>query len=378
MMPSLHRMFGEDCWRLQSAQVELFVTRTGGHLAPVRFSLGDRTVEPLSIAPWHDEPMRKELPPMLRVLRGDFFCMPFGGSEAAFQGERHPPHGETANEIWHHEETSEHDGRTTLHLRLNTKIRTGRVDKYISLVEGHRAVYQRHVISGMSGPMTFGHHSMLKFPPGSRTGRISTHGFVHGQVAPEPVENPAHGGYSLLKPGAVFASLDAVPTITGQTTDVSRYPDRRGYEDLVMLVSDARSDFGWTAVAFSEEGYVWFALKNPRVLRNTVLWMSNAGRHYPPWNGRHADVMGVEEVTSYFHFGLDRSARPNALSKIGYATAMDLYPSAPLRIDYVFAVAPVPRTFDVVAAIERGDGGVVLTSASGITVDVPLHLDALA
>ena len=75
-----------------------------------------------------------------------------------------------------------------------------------------------------------------------------------------------------------------------------------------MVVSDAALPLAWTAVAFPRERFVWFALKDPKVLGGTVLWMSNRGRHYPPWSSRHLNVMGLEEVTANFHLGLAASA----------------------------------------------------------------------
>ena len=93
-----------------------------------------------------------------------------------------------------------------------------------------------------------------------------------------------------------------------------------------MVVHEATPDFAWTAVTFPAQRYVWFALKDPRVLRSTVLWHSNGGRHYPPWNGRHVNVLGMEDVTTYFHFGLAESARPNSISRRGFPTCL-LYTS---------------------------------------------------
>ena len=180
------------------------------------------------------------------------------------------------------------------------------MDKFVSLQPDQTAVYQRHVISGMSGPTSFGHHAMLKFPDRPGCGRISTSRFLRGQVAPIPFEKPEARGYSSLRPGATFESFREVPMQTGELADLSRYPARRGFEDLVLLESDPGLPFAWTAVTFSEEGYVWFALKNPRVLRQTILWISNGGRHYSPWNGRHVGVLGLEEVTSSL-FGGDLS-----------------------------------------------------------------------
>jgi hypothetical protein len=194
-------------------------------------------------------------------------------------------------------------------------------------------------------------------------------------VYPQPTERPESRGYSLLRPGAEFANLQSVPTVTGEVADLSRYPARRGYEDIAMIVSDAEVPFAWTAVTFPRERYVWFALKDPRVLRSTVFWFSNGGRHYPPWNGRHVNVLGLEEVTAYFHSGLAESARINPLSAMGHATSVCLHPDRPLVVCYIMAVAGIPPGFDRVSAIEMdaaGKEGVTLRAASGKTVGVAL------
>ena len=193
---------------------------------------------------------------------------------------------------------------------------------------------------------------------------------------PEPVELTENKGYSLLQPGAQFASLQSVPTIVGQTADLSRYPSRQGYEDLVMLVSDPALRYAWTAVTFPEERYVWFALKDPRVLRHTILWLSNGGRHYAPWSGRHLGVLGLEEVTSYFHYGLAESANTNPLSRRGYDTCVQLQSGETLDIRYIMGIAEIPGDFDQVQSIDAlPDGsGVALIANSGSSVVAPMGI----
>lgn len=366
---------GQASWRISNPSAEAFVTETGGHLGPVTFCADGKRLQPFAVAPWAEERTAATLPPMLKVLRGDFFCLPFGGNEGPFRGEQHPPHGETANARW----CCVAAGPDRLHLRLTTKIRPGRVDKYVWLQPGQTAIYQRHVVSGMSGPMNFGHHAMLRFPERPGSGLVSTSRFAWGEVAPAPLEQPARRGYSGLKPGGVFRTLAKVPTADGGCADLSVYPARRGFEDLVMLLGDARRSLAWTAVVFPKERYAWFALKDPRVLAHTVLWLSNGGRHYPPWNGRHVNVLGLEEVTSFFHYGLAESARKNHLAAQGRATCRVLHPGQTLVVDYVMAVVPVPPDFDHVAAIEpaRNRRSVRLTSRSGRQVESRLRLDAL-
>jgi hypothetical protein len=246
-------------------------------------------------------------------------------------------------------------------------------------VDGQNTVYSQHVVTGMSGPMNLGHHATLKFPEAPGSGWVSTSRFVYGQVFPQAFELPENRGYSWLKPGAEFKSLEKVPALNGQTADLTRYPARRGFEDLVMLVSDAEAPFAWTAVTFPKERYVWFAVKNPRVLRETVLWLSNGGRHYPPWNGRHVNVMGLEEVTSYFHLGLAESARKNPISRKGFPTCLALNPKKPLVVPYIMGVARIPPGFDRAVAIRavRQNRAILLESACGKQAETAVDLDFL-
>jgi hypothetical protein len=370
---------GQPSWRLASAEVEAFVTELGGHLGPVTFDRQRRKLRPYSVAPWAEEPTEPSLLPLLKALRGDFFCLPFGGNATPFGRERHPVHGETANARWRCRSLETKAGRTCLHLSLVPKVRPGRVDKRIWLMDGQNTIYSQHVVSGMSGPMNLGHHAMLKFPDAPGSGLVATSRFVYGQVFPGALEQPEEGGYSCLKAGAEFRSLQKVPTLDGGTTDLSRYPARRGFEDLVMLVSAAKGPLAWTAVTFPRDRYVWFALKDPRVLRGTIFWLSNGGRHYAPWNGRHLGVLGLEEVTSYFHVGLAESARKNPLSRKGYPTCVTLNPRKPLVVNYIMGVAAIPAGFDRVAAIQptRAGEAIVLKSASGRRAEAAVDISFL-
>ena len=367
---TMRTVLTQPSWRLANTNMEVFVTENGGHLGPATFDRKGKAIQPLSVAPWVMEPTDRKLPKILKVLRGDFFCLPFGGNETPFRGEHHPVHGETANAQWKLESLT----KGHLHVSLRTKKRPRQVDKHIYLRDGHNAIYSRHVISGMKGAMNPGHHAMLAFPDTPGSGVISTSPFIYGQVFPGAFETPATGGYQSLIPGAEFSSLEQVPLLSGGMTDLTRYPARRGYEDLVILVGDPGFGPGWTAVTFPDQRYVWFAMKDSRMLRHTVLWLSNGGRHYPPWNGRHVNVMGLEEVTSYFHLGLAESARLNPLSAKGYPTCLTLNPNRETVINYIMAVAAIPRGFDKVAALETSPDqqSVTLRSPSGISVNVPI------
>ncbi len=343
--------------------VSFDMTKTGGQLGPVKFRIGRRTIQPFNTAPWTNKPEAKKLIPLLRELRGDFFCAPFGDGPA-WRGEAHPPHGEPANSTW--KVTSSEPGRLTATLR--TRVRPGKITKVIEARDGETNLYQTHLLEGFRGRMCLGHHAMLDFNRNG-AGHISTSKLRLAQVLPVPFENPAQGGYSSLKEGAWFRRLDSVPTADGRKTDLSRYPAREGFEDLVMLHHKDAEDFAWAAVVFPEKKFVWFSLKNPAHLASTVLWHSNGGRHYAPWNGRHRGVLGVEDVTAYFHLGLAASLEANPWSGKGIPTALNLGKKKGTRIPYIMGVALLPDGFDSVAAIRRTDAGIRLEAAGGAHID---------
>jgi len=371
------RNHGQPFWRISSDKVEAVITRKGGHLAPVRFRLPHATIEPFSIAPWAEDKLSAQTPEILRLLRGDFFCAPFGENETPWRGEKHPAHGETAQAPWRLESIKKSKTGIELHLSLRTKIRAGRVDKKLRLRRGETVLYCQHIISEMTGKMNFGHHATLKFPDQAGSGLISMSPIHFGQVLPSALEEPTSGGYSCLKPGALFSRLDHVPTVDGGLANLSWYPDRPGFEDLVMVAHKAASSFAWTAVTFPEQRHVWFALKDPRVLSSTVLWCSNGGRHYAPWNGRHLSVLGIEDVTSYFHYGLAESARANRVNRRGIPTCLTLKKSTPLVVNYIMAVAAIPRGWGRVASITPDQDGVTLLSEKESPIRVSLDFNFL-
>jgi hypothetical protein len=339
------------------------ITRVAGQLRNVKFRLGRQTVEPFSTAPWCDKPEAKKLIPLLRELRGDFFCAPFG-SGPAWRDEAHPPHGETANATW--KVNSSAGGRLVATLR--TRVRVGKITKIIEAREGETNLYQTHLLEGFQGRMCLGHHAMLDFNRNG-PGIISTSKLRLAQVLPAPFENPAQGGYCSLKEGAWFRQLDRVPLATGGTSDLTHYPAREGFEDLVMLHHKDAADFAWAAVVFPEKKFVWFSLKNPEYLASTVLWHSNGGRNYAPWSGRHRGVLGVEDVTAYFHLGLAASLANNPWREKGVPTSVALSPSKTTRIPYIMGIAALPRGFDSVRRIRRTATGIRLQSASGAQID---------
>ncbi|NUN93310.1 MAG: hypothetical protein HUU04_05975 [Verrucomicrobiae bacterium] len=351
---------GESSWVLRSKTVELAITRRGGHMAPVVFDRQRRAIRPFYIAQWKTPPAG--LPPLLRLLRGDFFCMPFGGNAAPFRGERHPLHGETANAAWRFLSVVHRGGRHELILRLRPKVRPGTVTKRIILRDGENVVYQEHLLAGMRGPITVGHHPNLLC---RSTGRLATSRLLAGSTYPFLMESPADGNYGGLVPNVRFKKLGVVPLVYGGGSDLSVYPARRGFTDVVQLVNDPNVPVAWSTIAFPEEGWLYFALKNPRTLGQTVLWFSNGGRWSDPWRGDPRDLLGLEDVTSFFAEGLAASAKPNVWRRLGSKTTLELSPKKPTAIRYLFGVASIPKGFRVVHSVRFAKDGLTFVGDRG-------------
>ena len=352
--------------RLATDQVELYLTHTGGHLAPVNFHLNGRTVSPYAISPWVDEAIADDMPNLIKVLRGDFFCFPFGVSDTLPH-----PHGATANNEW--SPVSSEGNKLVMEIEPDDI--GGKVTKEVSLRDGQHAIYQKHTITGVEGSYNYGHHPIIEFPEQGGPFAIHTSPFIHGQVYPGAFEDPANGGHSSLKEGAIFTSLDQVDMADGSTTSLAQYPAREGFEDLVLF-SAAEQDLAWTAVTL--DGYAWISLKNPKQFPSTLFWISNGGRHYQPWNGRHKNRIGIEDVCSYFHEGLRLIPQPTSLPH-GIATTADFSKDQPTELCHIQMVHPLPGGFCAVEHIryDSAKKGIWLSDAQGQEIFAPVDCSFL-
>ncbi len=346
---------------LSNPQVEVAITHLGGHMAPVTFYRDSpKSIKPYHVSPWQDEPSQPMPAPVLVTLRGDFFCLPFGGNSEEVNGEKHTPHGETATALWKVIGVNKDRDVTTLSMSLETNVRKGKVTKQISLVENQNIVYSKHTIEGFVGKAPLGHHATLAMPDKLESVRLSTSDIQFGMTNPGLFSDPLHREYQSLLPGTRWNDLTKVPVAWKDQpdADLSRLPARVGHADLVQLVNKSpqtKAELAWVAATYTEEGYVWFALKDPSVLNSTVFWIENHGRHGHPWNGRN-NCLGLEDVTAFFADGLAASIKENILSKEGVQTALELKVDRPTVIHYIQGVAKIPPGFDIVKSIEFSTG----------------------
>jgi hypothetical protein len=311
-------------WQLQSDRVQVSISSQGGFIHDM---LLDGAPTPLHQAPWLMEPPDPSLPPILTHLKGDFFCAPFGESDLDPDETR--PHGLSSNGHWSAVQVRDDAG----HWILEGTVSGARIHKHVWLEEGSPMVYQEHVIEGGQGRLPVAHHLMLRLRAPIEL-RFAPYEWIG--TPPKPLEGDPEKGRSLLKYDTRFERLEETPLADGTIRDLSVYPTFDQHEDLLMLRTRRDLEKGWITAVCKEEDWMFFAEKDTQTLPGTVLWMSNGGRFYPPWNGRHTRVLGIEETCSYFHLGHKASAEPNPMSEVGFPTALELHPNKTHRIRYAF------------------------------------------
>jgi hypothetical protein len=89
-------------------------------------------------------------------------------------------------------------------------------------------------------------------------------------------------------------------------------------------------------------------------------------------------VLGLEEVTSYFHYGIAESVGENPLSAMGYPTSRDFGKNETLDVRYIMGVVGCPDTFGRVKTISpNGEGGVDVRDEHGQVVSASVDWNFL-
>jgi hypothetical protein len=330
---------------------------------------------PYHISPWQGENLPQSCPVMV-PLRGDFFCLPFGGNGTVFRGEKHPPHGETCGSPWSLVGVTRAGAVTTLAIELKTQARAGQVTRQLSLVKGSPAVYSNSIVTGFAGPTSFAHHAILAMPENAGAVLVSTSPFKFGMTFPGLFSNPANKEYQALAQGATFTRLDQVPGRFADQpiADCSAFPARFGYADLLELCEDpaaaAAKTPAWIAAVNTQDHWLWFAFKDPALMPGRVFWIENHGRHGAPWNGRN-NCLGIEDGRMFFDQGIAESVADNVLSRAGIPTSMVL-DGKPKEIRYIQGAVRVPAGFGRVATVEFSPGQAIFITVSGqrLTIQV--------
>lgn len=336
-----------------------------GHIADFAVEAGGRTLRPLHRAPWIGEPddsLPASLPAGTRGLSGDFFCAPFSANDI----EPAPIHGWPANSRWQAVASEAIAGGWRARFRLEHTVLGAAVEKTFVLRDGHPFLYQEHALIGGSGELPVAHHPMTVMQAGGRLAFSSKRLVLSPDVALET--DPSRGRVALAYP-AETADLTAFPRGDRGSYDLTRYPADGSHEDFVMAIEADHAGPGWTAVARAAEADLFLVLKNPADLPITMLWISNGGRDYAPWNGRHRGVLGIEDGRTAV--GHAASLGDNRLKELGVPTSFVLDPAREVRVRHVMGVLPLAEGGVSPVRVETGAGLLTATLGDGSVLSVP-------
>jgi len=325
-----------------------------GHMP--RLVIGGADV--LHAAPWRDAldvQADPSIPPVDRRLGGSFLAAPFGMDDVSGG----PPHGAPANTRW----ITKRQTAQSLYWRLAKSVSGTRIDGHIWVRDDEPAIYQHHIISGGAGEITLAHHPMIHMAEG---------GFV--RCAPKRAilteASPLEPGKQYWQSGQRFTGW----TIEGPsgTVDLRDYPHDMACEDFLTMIEAAHSGLGWTAVHRTAEEDTILCLKRCEELPVTMLWVSNGGRDYAPWNGRHRGVLGIEDGCTAGGAGFGAALRENRVTAEGVPSALRLGGQRAIRhaILRLKGARPIAQV-----ALARG---LHITYEDGGTRDVPFDVEAFA
>lgn len=306
-----------------------------------QFTVTDEGVQiaPLHHAPWAAWEVPAEAPPHQAWLAGDFLAAPMGPGPDGL-------HGLCANGDWQVLPC----GAGALRAVLDGAVHGATVVKELSVEDGHPFVYQRHLFIGGHGALPVSNHAMLHVPNGAK---LSFSRKRWWETLAEPLET-TQGRSALAYPRRAEDAAE-FPGADGGTVNLHRYPWGPQHEDFVAGIEDPAARLGWTAVVRPKEGDLFLSLKNARALPMTMLWHSNGGRDYAPWNGRHLGCLGIEEGAALPVLGLSSREEPDPLTAAGQPALLQLDPHGTAEVRHILGAIRWPSGQAVAGVMLEGD-----------------------
>lgn len=318
------------------------VQSLAGMLGPITFEMDDgRTVQPMAVAPWSEDegPEFEDLPNILKRLRGEWPCVPFGvptppkglpgdWRPVPVQGAGDDFHGYSSHNDWSLIDTP--PGGLELAIEYPPDHAIHRLTRRIVGIPGQTRIDVTLAIEpriDIALPIAL--HPVFRLP--TEVGRASLRPgkFTRGNTFPLPVER----GISRLSPGDTFNSLTRVPTCEG-STDISTLPLNFETEELVQLCGTE----GLVDLENRAEGYCVTLNYDPAIFPSILLWISNRGRREYPWNRRHL-ALGIEPVCGAFDLGPRIGCNPkNPIAAAGFPTAVQFKAGRTFTTTYSISV----------------------------------------
>lgn len=318
------------------------VDSLGGMIGPGSFLLDDgRQVSPFYVAPWWNED-REDIDGLTRGLRGEWPCVPFGYPVSAAQvtprwravsddTDSFPfAHGYSSHHDWEFLTTEDAD-HVAMRILYPDNHDIAQLDRRLHAVHDAAAIDFELTITARrctSQPVAL--HGCFALPVEQGGAVLEPGAFASAASYPAVIED----GATLLLPDAEFQDLSCVPGLDGTTVDATRVPFDQSVEDLVQL-NGVEGRFG---LVNRPAGYRMDISWDASILPSVVLWYSNRGRRFAPWDGRNLCI-GIEPCCTAYGLSPRISSSENPFASAGIPTAVKLTAGEPLTIRYRIAVA---------------------------------------
>jgi hypothetical protein len=342
--------------RISATGIQFDFHPRGGVLDALSVTDGGQTIAPLHRAPWTEAEVPADAPPHQAWLAGDFLAAPMGSSD-------HGLHGLPANGDWQVVPSAP----GTLRAILTGAVQGATVVKELSVEDGHPFVYQRHLFIGGTGSLPVANHAMVSVANGAK---LSFSRKRWWETLAEPLETTR--GRSILAYPRRAEDAAEFPAADGSTVNLNRYPWGDRHEDFVAGIEDPASLLGWTAVVRPQESDLFLSLRNPAHLPMTMLWQSNGGRDYAPWNGCHKGCLGVEEGAALPMLGLSSQETPDPLGAAGQPGVLTLNTQGTVEVRHIIGCIAWPEGQSVAGVMLDGDT-LTITGDWGAERKVPLR-----
>ena len=366
--------FGQQSYTIHSNTTEAQVTIAGGQTT-ADFTINGKKISPYFVAPWWNEPLEHLKDTCEYALRGGSFGFPFG-HHLPYKGVTRPTHGYTSVRNWQFEKSAKEGDAITLELSMDIPEEPANVLKKITVKDNQNILYLSDCVSGAVGNFPVAYLPAIQIPEEMGASMLDTSPYAEVWTTPTPLHDHTDQGYSCLQPNTRIEDMTNVPAAYGNV-DLTRHPFIKGFDDIFMYVFDQSAEFNFVAVSMPTAGYVYFQLFRPEQFNTSMIWTSNAGRHFPYWYGKINGVMGIGAGTSFFHYGMTETEGNDFLSKKGYPM-FHIFDGSPRECKLICGVAAIPETYQGVSAIQRKDAGtIVIKGKDGSSIETACCVDFL-
>lgn len=326
-------------WDFGSAEVQAL----GGMLGPVSLRLDDeRELDIMHVAPWASTTGAASLPGLLRRMRGEWPCVPFGrtddpgplppGWQRAHTGDDGWMHGYAANHRWSCVSATPHRVHLAIDYPADSAI--ARIERVIAVDPRAAALdISLSIASRRPSRLPLGLHPTFRIP--ATPGRVQVVLGEHAGIHSYPTAAP--GAVSRLLPDMRSRALSAMAGVDG-ALDLSQLPLTMPTEELMQVRALAAAGdtppFALRYLDYDASVGLWW---DTAQLPDLMLWISNGGRINFPWMSRHLAI-GAEPVNSLFDLG--RVARAPAGHPLADRLGVVLRPDEPWHTRYRIAAWP--------------------------------------